>query len=297
MSADRSLFAGRYELLREIGRGGMGVVHQARDTMVGDMIALKMLEISASPSSVERFRREVRLARKITHPNVARTHDLGDSQGLHYLTMEYVAGIDLAKLIKREGRLTPIRAASIAWMIGEGLAAAHGAGVIHRDLKPANILVERSGRVVVTDFGIARAFSHESAAQTQGSIGTLVYMAPEQVTSESTDPRTDIYALGLLLFEMLTGELAFRAETPLATALARLNDPPPDPRVQVPKLPDRLAELILHCLEREPERRPQSAAEIAGGLLSWLESAGQSAEKCASMLQTSLASTSATGQL
>ncbi|HGG58209.1 MAG TPA: serine/threonine protein kinase, partial [Nannocystis exedens] len=144
---------------------------------------------------------------------------------------------------------------------------------------------------------MARAFSHESAAQTQGSIGTLVYMAPEQVTSESTDPRTDIYALGLLLFEMLTGELAFRAETPLATALARLHDPPPDPRAQVPELPDRLAELILHCLEREPERRPQSAAEIAGGLLSWLESAGQSAEKCASMLQTSLASTSATGQL
>ncbi len=297
MLADTSLFAGRYELLREIGRGGMGVVHQARDTMVGDMVALKTLEISASPASVERFRREVRLARKITHPNVARTHDLGDSEGLHYLTMEYVSGLDLAKLIKREGRLTPIRAASIAWMIGEGLAAAHGAGVVHRDLKPANILVERSGRVVVTDFGIARAFTHESAAHTQGSVGTLVYMAPEQVTSESTDPRTDIYALGLLLYEMVTGELAFRADTPLATALARLSDAPPDPRSLVPELPDRLALLILHCLEREPERRPQSAAEIAGGLLSWLESAGQSAEKCASMLQTSLASTTVTGLL
>jgi len=295
--APESLFAGRYELLRELGRGGMGVVHQARDTMVGDMVALKTLEITASEASVERFRREVRLARKITHPNVARTHDLGDAEGRHYLTMEFVSGLDLAKLIKRAGRLTPVRAASIAWMIGEGLAAAHGAGVIHRDLKPANILVERSGRVVVTDFGIARAFTQNTAAHTVGTVGTLVYMAPEQVTSESTDPRTDIYALGLLLYEMLTGELAFRGETPLASAIARLNETAPDPRRLVPEIPERLSELVLYCLEREPARRPESASAIAGALIDWLGSIGQTPEKCASMLQTSLASTTATGEL
>lgn len=295
--APASLFAGRYELLRELGRGGMGVVHQARDTMVGDMVALKTLEITASEASVERFRREVRLARKITHPNVARTHDLGDAEGRHYLTMEFVSGLDLAKLIKRSGRLTPVRAASIAWMIGEGLAAAHGAGVIHRDLKPANILVERSGRVVVTDFGIARAFTQDTAAHTVGTVGTLVYMAPEQVTSESTDPRTDIYALGLLLYEMLTGELAFRGDTPLASAIARLSEPPPDPRVLFPEIPEPLSELVLHCLERDPERRPASASTLAGSLIDWLGSVGQTPEKCASMLQTSLASTTATGEL
>ncbi|MCA9659031.1 MAG: protein kinase [Myxococcales bacterium] len=299
MRPAESLFAGRYELLRELGRGGMGVVYQARDTMVGDLVALKTLEISggASDSSVERFRREVRLARKITHPNVARTHDLGEAEGRHYLTMEFVAGIDLATLIRREDRLSAIRAAATTWMICEGLGAAHAAGVVHRDLKPANIIVERTGRVVLTDFGIARAFTQETGARTVGSVGTLVYMAPEQVTGEKTDPRTDVYAVGLLLYEMLTGELAFKGETPLAAAIARLTAPAPDPRALVPELPEPLTELILRCLEREPERRPESAAEVADVLIRWLESIGKTPEQCASMLQTSQASTNATGMM
>ncbi|MEZ4382980.1 MAG: protein kinase [Nannocystaceae bacterium] len=299
MRPAEALFAGRYELLREIGRGGMGVVYQARDTMVGDLVALKTLEISggASESSVDRFRREVRLARKITHPNVARTHDLGEASGRHYLTMEFVSGIDLAALIRREGRLSPIRAAATTWMICEGLGAAHAAGVVHRDLKPANIIVERMGRVVLTDFGIARAFTEETGARTIGSVGTLVYMAPEQVVGEKTDPRTDLYAVGLLLYEMLTGELAFKGETPLAAAIARLTTPAPDPRALAPGIPDTLTDLILRCLEREPERRPESAAEVASTLIRWLESIGKTPEQCAVMLRTSQASTSATGMM
>ncbi|MEZ4454887.1 MAG: serine/threonine-protein kinase, partial [Nannocystaceae bacterium] len=282
------LFAGRYELLRELGRGGMGVVYHARDTMVGDVVALKTLEISggASDSAVERFRREVRLARRITHPNVARTHDLGEFNGHHYLTMELIDGSDLQGILARERRLGPMRAAAIAWMVCEGLAAAHAAGVVHRDLKPANILVERSGRVILTDFGIARAFAGDNAARTQGSVGTLVYMAPEQVTGESSDPRTDLYAVGLLLYEMLTGELAFTGETPLAAAIARLSAAPPDPRTRIADVPACLAELVLELLARAPEGRPPTAEAVSLRLGQWLESIGETPEKCSAIMAT-----------
>jgi serine/threonine protein kinase/tetratricopeptide (TPR) repeat protein len=270
-AAEPRLFAGRYQLLRELGRGGMGVVYRARDTMVGDEVALKTLEIGAAPSpaAVERFRREVRLARRITHPNVARTHDLGDHDGQHYLTMEYIDGHDLAVVLARAGRLTPLKAASFALQICEGLAAAHAAGVVHRDLKPANIIIEVGGRVVLTDFGIARALASDTTARTVGTIGTPAYMAPEQVIGGEVDARADIYAVGLLLFEALTGRLPFEADSPIAAAIARLRGPAPDPR-GLAEVPDLLAELLLRCLEREPADRPASAAELVESLRTWL---------------------------
>jgi len=260
-------FAGRYALEALIGQGGMGRVYRARDVLVGDVVALKTLELGKDPGTdaVERFRREVRLARRISHPNVARMHDLGEHAGQHYLTMEYVDGVDLRTLIAREGPLAPARATRIALAVCEGLAAAHAAGVMHRDLKPANVLVEKGGRVVLTDFGIARALVDEAAQRTQGTAGTPMYMAPEQLSGGELGPRADLYAVGLMLYEMLTAAMPFSGDSPIAVAFARLRQPPPDPRAKL-AVPDALAELVLRCLAREPEQRPEGAPQLAQAL-------------------------------
>ena len=278
----RSSFAGRYELLNQLGRGGMGVVYRARDTLVGDVVALKMLEVGKGPGAdlLERFRREVRLARRITHPNVARTHDLGEHAGHLFLTMEYVEGEDLQSLLSRERPLRPTRAARVALGVCEGLAAAHTAGVVHRDLKPANVLVESGGRVVLTDFGIARAMAGETASRTQGMVGTPMYMAPEQLSGGEVDARSDLYAVGLLLYEMLTGEAPFTGDSPMAVAFARLRQPAPDPAGR-PGVPDELAQWVRRCLEREPQERPSGTLEVAAALRGWLASVGESVEASA----------------
>ncbi|MFL5352617.1 protein kinase domain-containing protein [Archangium sp.] len=269
------LFAGRYVLESLVGRGGMGRVYRARDGLVGDVVALKTLELGSNPSpdALERFRREVRLARRISHPHVARMHDLGEHSGQHYLTMEYVEGEDLRSLLAREGPLAPVRAARIAQAVCEGLAAAHAAGVVHRDLKPANVLVEKGERVVLTDFGIARALVDEAARHTQGTAGTPMYMAPEVLSGSEVGARADLYAVGLMLYEMLTAAMPFSGDSPMAVAFARLRQPPPDPRTRT-AVPDALATLVLHCLAREPDGRPESAARLALSLRAWLESAG-----------------------
>ncbi|HYO65333.1 MAG TPA: protein kinase [Archangium sp.] len=270
------LFAGRYALEALVGRGGMGHVYRARDVLVGDVVALKTLELGKEPGTdaLERFRREVRLARRIAHPHVARMHDLGEHAGQNYLTMEYVEGQDLRSLIAREGPLAPMRAVRIALAVCEGLAAAHAAGVVHRDLKPANVLVEKGGRVVLTDFGIARALVDEAARSTQGTAGTPMYMAPEQLTGGEVDTRADLYAVGLMLYEMLTAAPPFSGDSPMAVAFARLRQPPPDPRAKT-AVPDALAGRVLHCLARDPEERPASALQLAQSLRAWLEGLGE----------------------
>ncbi len=273
------VFAGRYMLLGLIGRGGMGAVYRARDTLVGDVVALKMLEVGDGQRAelLERFRREVRLARRISHPNVARTHDLGEHAGHLYLTMEYVEGEDLQSLLRREQPLAAPRAARIALAVCEGLAAAHAAGVVHRDLKPANVLVEKGGRVVLTDFGIARAVAGEAASRTQGMVGTPLYMSPEQLSGGEVTARSDLYAAGLLLYEMLTGQPPFTGDSPMAVAFARLRQPPPDPSGR-PGVPDALAHLVRHCVSREPEERPSGTLEVAAVLRTWLTSVGEPVE-------------------
>ena len=281
-------FAGRYALEALIGQGGMGRVYRARDVLVGDLVALKTLELGKDPGTdaVERFRREVRLARRISHPNVARMHDLGEHAGQHYLTMEYVDGVDLRTLIAREGPLAPARATRIALAVCEGLAAAHAAGVLHRDLKPANVLMEKGGRVVLTDFGIARALVDEAAQRTQGTAGTPMYMAPEQLSGGELGPRADLYAVGLMLYEMLTAAMPFSGDSPIAVAFARLRQPSPDPRAKL-AVPDALAELVLRCLAREPEQRPESAPQLAQALRAWLENTGESTATPSPALLTS----------
>jgi serine/threonine protein kinase/tetratricopeptide (TPR) repeat protein len=257
------LFADRYLIEKLLGRGGMGSVYRVQDHEVGETVALKLLDAStATPESIERFRREVRLARRVTHRNAARTYDLGEFQGWRFLTMEYVDGESLRTYIGR-GRPNPARAVNFARQMADGLAAAHTAGVVHRDLKPANVLIERSGRVVITDFGIARGLqSNEATLQTGGLLGTPAYMAPEQIAGEEVEAAADLYALGLILFEMLTGRLPFVGDSPMAVALARLHQNLP-PLEAESAIPPRLAPVLERCLARNASERIRSAAELA----------------------------------
>ncbi len=245
------LFDDRYEVEELLGRGGMGSVYRVLDRSLGDRVALKTLTFDAAPSldAIARFRQEVRLARRVTHPNVARVYDIGEHADMLYLTMELIVGETLRAVLRAEGKLPPLRAARIARALSEGLRAAHEAGVVHRDLKPPNVLIERTGRVVITDFGIARSFS-EASDLTMGAIGTPHYMAPEQAEKGSVDPRTDLYALGLLLREMLTGE---RPRT-------RSDDPTTKRHGRDPEGP--LASVALRCLAHDPADRPRSASEV-----------------------------------
>ncbi|MCY1009745.1 protein kinase [Nannocystis pusilla] len=280
------LYANRYRIEALAGRGGMGAVYRAVDVLVGDVVALKVLGQSVTPKLLEGFRREVRLARRISHPNVARTHDMGEHGGVPFLIMEFVDGTTLQELLRDDtgaAGLAPARAARIALSVCEALTAAHAAGVVHRDLKPANILLEAEGRVVLTDFGIARPLDGQ---HTQGLLGTPVYMAPEQVAGAPVDARTDLYAVGLVLFEMLTGRLPFAGDTAFAAAVARLNEPPLDVLAVRPDAPEPLAELVRQCLSQEPDRRPASAAAIAERLRGWLVGSGETISSGAGPLAT-----------
>ncbi|MEM1413402.1 MAG: protein kinase [Myxococcota bacterium] len=260
--ARRSVLAGRYELRGLLGVGGMGAVYRALDLELDELVALKMLrrELTQADGALERFRREVKLARRVTHPNVARTFDIGrDEGGARFLTMELVDGPSLARRLVDQ-RLPSAEVLRIAGAVCEGLRAAHAVDVVHLDLKPDNVLTAGE-RVVVTDFGIAR-YARGDAARTGGIVGTPAYMAPEQVLGTPTDPRADLYAFGLLLFEMLAGTPAFVGDSPLAVASARLVRPPPDLAEHRPDLPPALVTLVRELLAREPEGRPESAAAV-----------------------------------
>ncbi len=268
-NADRPLvLASRYELSGVLGVGGMGSVYRALDRELDELVAVKVLrrELVAQPGMVERFRREVKLARRVTHRNVARVFDIGEHEGEKFITMELIEGESLGARLSRDAPLPVYEIVELALGIVEGLGAAHAANVVHRDLKPDNVLIDHDGRVVLTDFGIARAVAYAGqAARTLGFVvGTPDYMAPEQVDSAlDVDGRTDLYALGVMLYEMSTGEPPFKGDSPLAIVTARLISPPPDPRTRVPDLPDGLALLVRRLLARAPADRPANAAEVA----------------------------------
>jgi tetratricopeptide (TPR) repeat protein len=260
-----SLVAARYEVLGLVGVGGMASVYRVRDVKLGETVALKVLkkEIAALPDMVELFHREVKLARRVTHKNVARVYDIDESGDEHFITMELVDGDSLGQRLARTGPVSEAELVQLARQACEGLGAAHAAGVIHRDLKPDNMLVDRTGRLVITDFGIARALLQP--ADPSRSVGMLLgtpqYMAPEQVEGKPVDVRADIYALGVSLFELVTGQVAWPGESVLAIAYARLVDPPPDPRARG-ALSEGFAAIIRRCMATRPEGRFASVEEL-----------------------------------
>jgi serine/threonine-protein kinase len=273
LSADASgelptgeLLGGRYELLGLLGVGGMGSVYRARDVELDDVVALKMIgrELVASPVILERFRQEVKLARRVTHRNVARMFDIGEHQKLKFLTMEYIDGESLGDVLEREKFLSTPRLAEICGAICAGLSAAHEAGIVHRDLKPDNVMIAKDGRVLITDFGIARAVE-SGAARTQGMpVGTPAYMAPEQVEGAANiDARADIYALGVMMYEMAVGEPPFEGDSMFAVAAARLIHAPPDPQDRKKDVPDLIAKIIVKCMQRRREDRFATALEVS----------------------------------
>ena len=259
--------ANRYEILGLLGEGGMGSVYKARDLELDELVALKMLkpELANHEQFVAKFRQEVRLARRIAHANVVKTYDLGEAGSQRFLTMEYIDGVALSRHLAQRGRLDVLDFSLVAAQLCAGLSAAHSAGVLHRDLKPDNVLVARDGRVAITDFGIAQAAGASSA--TQGIAGTPAYMAPEQLQpSVVLDARADLYALGVMLFELLTGKRAWQGGELVSVAMARLLNPPPDPR-QHTLVPDALAEVLMVAMATDRDNRFDSAQALGNALV------------------------------
>ncbi|HUS31074.1 MAG TPA: protein kinase [Kofleriaceae bacterium] len=263
-----SVIADRYEVQALLGMGGMGRVYRALDRTLDDVVALKMLrrELLDTPGVLERFRQEVKLARRVTHANVVRTFDLGQHGQDHYLTMEYIEGRSLAQLID-DGPLAFDEIMRIARAVAAGIAAAHANGVLHRDLKPDNVLIAKTGRIAITDFGIATA-STSPTVTSDRLVGTPAYMAPEQLEEGATIAApADVYAFGTILFEMATGRRPFVGNDPIQVALARLHTPPPDPRT-LRQVPEGLAELCIACMGRRPETRPADGSGLVAALAS-----------------------------
>ncbi|MFC2141931.1 protein kinase [Acidobacteriota bacterium] len=263
-----STFAGRYQIIEELGKGGMGKVYKAVDTRINEKIALKLIrpEIASDKKTLERFGNELKLARKITHKNVGKMFDINEEQGTHYITMEYVSGQDLKGLIRQTGQLTVGKAVSIAKQICDGLSEAHSLGVVHRDLKPNNIMIDRGGNARIMDFGIARAVKGKSITGSGVMIGTPQYMSPEQVEGKEVDQRSDIYSLGIILYEMLTDRVPFEGDTPLTVGVKQKTEIPKDPRGFNERIQEDLNRLILKCLDKERKNRYQSADELRSEL-------------------------------
>jgi len=259
-----STFAGRYQIIEELGKGGMGRVYKVNDTDIKEKIALKILkpEIASDERTIERFRNEIKLARKIAHKNVGRMFDLGKAEGTYFITMEFVPGQDLKALIRQTGKLTVETTLSIAKQVCEGLEEAHNHGVVHRDLKPSNIMIDKEGNVRIMDFGIARSLKAKGLTGSGVMIGTPEYMSPEQAEAKDVDQRTDIYSLGIVLYEMLTGQLPFEGDTPLSIAMKHKSESFTNPKTLNSQIPDDLNSVVLKCLEKSKTNRYQSVEEV-----------------------------------
>jgi len=263
-----SIFAGRYHIIEELGKGGMGKVYKVLDKETKERIALKLIkpEIASDYKTIERFRNELTTARRIIQKNVCRMYDINREKDIYYITMEFVSGGDLKKLIRRTKHLPTGTAISIAKQICEGLEEAHNLGNVHRDLKPSNIMIDDNGNARIMDFGIARSVKGKDLTGSGVMIGTPEYMSPEQIESKDVDQRSDIYSLGIIMYEMLTGRLPFEADTPFAVGVKHKSEAPKNPREFNPQIPNDLSGVILKCLEKNKEARYQSAGKVRSEL-------------------------------
>ena len=260
------LIADRYEVLEKTGTGGMSVVYRAKDHKLNRTVAIKVLkqEFSDNANFVSKFRVEAQAAAGLMHPNIVNVYDVGEEKGMYYIVMEYVDGITLKKYIEKKSRLTVKEAISIAIQVSMGLQAAHNNHVIHRDIKPQNIMISRDGKVKVTDFGIAKAATSNTI--TSNVMGSVHYTSPEQARGGYSDERSDIYSLGITLFEMLTGRVPFNGETTVAIAIKHIQSPMPSPREFVPDIPRSVEQIVLKCCEKSPDRRYQNMTELIADL-------------------------------
>ncbi len=263
-----STFAGRYQIIEELGKGGMGRVYKVIDNKIHEKIALKLIkpEIASDRETIERFNNELKLARKIRHKNVCGMFDIGEAEGAHFITMEYVPGEDLKTMIRMSTGLTVGTVLSIGKQVCQGLAEAHRLGVVHRDLKPQNIIIDRGGNAKIMDFGIARSIREKGITGAGVMIGTPEYMSPEQTEAKDVDQRSDIYSLGIILYEMATGRVPFEGETALSVAIKHKTETPKSPKSLNPHISDDLNRLILRCLEKDKAKRYQAAAEVEAEL-------------------------------
>src|SRR3984957_1184516 len=261
-----TLLADRYRIIGPLGKGGMGEVYRATDIRLGQTVALNFLPEQAvhDPGKLARFHNEVRVARQVTHPNVCRVYDIGEVAGLPFLSMEFVDGEDLASLLRRIGRLPQDKAIEIARKLCAGLAAAHSQGVLHRDLKPANIMIDGRGQVVITDFGLAGLAAELQGAEVRN--GTPAYMAPEQLSGKEVSFQSDLYSLGLVLYEVFTGKKAFEAGTLAEMIRLREAGPPASITSIVRDVDPAVEKVIARCLDPEPRNRPSSALAISAAL-------------------------------
>jgi beta-lactam-binding protein with PASTA domain len=262
-------YGGRYEMHRRIARGGMADVYLARDSLLDRPVALKVLfpEFATDPTFVERFRREAQSAANLSHPNIVSVFDWGAVNNTYYIVMEYVEGRSLAQILKDEGPLHPDRAADIAIDVASALGFAHRNGVVHRDVKPGNVLVSPQGQVKVADFGIARAVTTEENLTRTGTVmGTATYFSPEQAKGEGVDPRSDVYSLGVVLFELLVGKPPFQSDNPVAVAYKHVQETPPRPSRLNPEIPAPLEAITLKALAKNPANRYASADELTADL-------------------------------
>jgi len=263
-----STFAGRYQIIEELGKGGMGRVYKVHDTKIKEKVALKLLkpEVASDKEMIERFSNELKLARKIRHKNICGMFDIGEAEGAHFITMEYVSGEDLKTMIRMSTGLTIGTVLSIGKQVCQGLTEAHSLGVVHRDLKPQNIIIDKGGNVKIMDFGIARSIREKGITGAGIMIGTPEYMSPEQTEAKEVDQRSDIYSLGIILYEMATGRVPFEGETALSVAIKHKTEIPADPKSLNPQIPDDLKRLILKCLEKDKTRRYETTAEVEAEL-------------------------------
>lgn len=280
---DLRVLGGRYEIHRRLARGGMAQVYLARDRSLDRPVAIKELvpEFATDPSFVERFRREAQAAANLAHPNIVGVYDWGTQDGTYFIVMEYIDGPSLSQVIRRDGPLHPRRAAELAGEVAGALGFAHSRGVVHRDVKPGNVLLTGSGQSKVTDFGIARALSSPDEDLTQaGSVmGTATYFSPEQAQGQPVDPRSDLYSLGVVLYEMVTGRAPFTGDTPLAIAYKHVQDQPAAPNTVIGDLPQGLNAIIMKLLSKRPDDRYASAEELRMDLRRFLHGETTNAER------------------